>query len=130
MMNKNVRIAKELVKLAKSLVAQENDELRERLDNAEKRGKKYILYKKEGNLWRIMSCRQMNLNGSYVQKGIFGGLIESEKNLSHKGNCWVPMRGNPRSEPRRLHPRTARPHGDAPPEGRMGEDVGDSRHGP
>jgi hypothetical protein len=56
-----------------------------RLDEAEKSGKKYILHHKEGRLWRIMACK----NFSNVKKGDLGGLIESEKNLSHDGNCWA-----------------------------------------
>ena len=61
-MNKNIKIAKELVKLAKSLVAideegdgsgfqflHDNNNFNEweRLNQAEKEGKKYILYKRE-----------------------------------------------------------------------------------
>jgi UDP-3-O-[3-hydroxymyristoyl] glucosamine N-acyltransferase len=32
-----------------------------------------------------MACKDF----SDVKKGEFGGLIESEKNLSHDGDCWV-----------------------------------------
>ena len=37
----------------------EQKEIAKRLDDARKEGKKYILYKKEGGLWRIMSCVYM-----------------------------------------------------------------------
>lgn len=88
MMNKNVKIARELVRLARCLTAAEeevDDETRQRLDESEEAGKKYILYKKEGGLWRIMACRDF----ADLNKGDFGGLIESEDNLSHGENCWV-----------------------------------------
>jgi len=32
-----------------------------------------------------MACKDFD----DVKKGDFGGLIKSEKNLSHDGNCWV-----------------------------------------
>ena len=104
-MNKNVVIAKELVKLARNLVAldeegdgsgfqmlidhdnfeqYELDRLDE-LDRAEKEGKKYILYKKEHGLWRIRACKNFN----DVKKGDLGGLVGSEENLSHEGDAWV-----------------------------------------
>ena len=97
-MNK-IKVAKELIKLAKNLIAldEEGDgsgfqgfhdyenTQQNRLDIAQKQGKKYILHHKEGRLWRIMACK----NFSNVKKGDFGGLIESEENLSHKGNCWA-----------------------------------------
>ena len=113
-MDNNVRIAKELVKLAKSLVGiditvknngdtggyelsdrywddskkqddSKKDPEQEALDNAEKRGKKYIFYKKIKNLWRIRACK----NFSDVKKGDLGGFVKSEENLSHDGNCWI-----------------------------------------
>ena len=98
-MNKNVKIAKELVKLAKNLVAldEEGDgsgfqpiiaNKQEELDRAEKEGKKYILYRNENGRWRIMSCKDFG----NVKKGYLGGLIESEDNLSQDGNCWVDTR--------------------------------------
>ena len=59
----------------------ENDEL----DRAEKSGKKYVLYKKVGRLWRIRACKSF----SDVKKGELGGFVQSECNLSHQGNCWV-----------------------------------------
>lgn len=89
-MNK-VKVAKELIKLAKSLVANEIDEQTQtRLDEAKSQGKKYILHHKEGNLWRIMACRDVLLQyGLLVRTGDFGGLIKSEDNLSQEKNCWV-----------------------------------------
>ena len=98
-MNKNVKIAKQLIKLAKSLIAldeegdgsgfqmQHDYANREQnlLDMAQKQGKKYILHHNEHGFWRIQACR----NFGNVKKGDFGGLIESEKNLSHKDDCWV-----------------------------------------
>ena len=102
-----IKVAKELVKLAKNLIAlneegdgsgfqfyhdQKNNEQdlkkleQDRLDRAQKEGKKYILHHKEQHgLWRIMACK----NFGVVRKGELGGLIESEKNLSHDGYCWV-----------------------------------------
>ena len=35
-----------------------------------------------------MACKDFGR----VKKGDFGGLIESENNLSHEGNCWVFVR--------------------------------------
>ena len=93
------KISKQLLKIAREVKAldeegdgsgfqpyhdYENAE-QTRLDLAQKEGKKYILHHKEGGLWRIMACK----NFGYVKKGDFGGLIESEKNLSHKSDCWV-----------------------------------------
>ncbi len=69
--------------------------LKYRLINASKQGKKYILYQKEGDLWRIMACKDIwkepcsGVNVRPVQMGDFGGLVESEKNLSHDGACWI-----------------------------------------
>ena len=97
-MNK-IKVAKELIKLAKNLIAldeqgdgsgfqilhdHENAE-QEIFEFTQRQGKKYILHHKEGNLWRIQACK----NFGDVKKGDFGGLIESEKNLSHDGKCWV-----------------------------------------
>lgn len=99
-MNKNVKIAKQLVKLAKSLIAldEEGDGSgfqllhdydnfeQEELDRAEKEGKKYIPYKKEHKgLWRIRACKDFH----DVKKGDFGGFVQNEYNLSHEGNCWI-----------------------------------------
>ena len=52
--------------------------------------KKYKLTKdtiqiNEKTLYRIKSLRDFG----NVKKGQLGGYIESEKNLSHFGNCWV-----------------------------------------
>ena len=106
-----IKVAKELVKLAKNLIAldkegdgsgfqmQHDYENREqdlkkleqdRLDRAQKEGKKYILHHKEGVLWRIQACKDF-INKSInikIRKGDFGGYVESEKNLSHDGDCW------------------------------------------
>lgn len=58
----------------------------EHMDFAAKDGKKYILYKQESNgLWRIRACKDFGT----VKKGEFGGLVESESNLSHEGTCWI-----------------------------------------
>jgi len=98
-MNKNIRIAKQLVKIARGLVAldEESDgsafqyihdvetNEQDELDRAEREGKKYILYRKEHGLWRIRACKDF----SDVKKGDIGGLIETEDNLSQEGNCWV-----------------------------------------
>ena len=103
-MNKNIRIAKQLVKIARSLVAldEEGDGSgfqglidhekfeQDELDRAEKEGKKYILYRKEQGLWRIMACKDFD----DVKKGDFGGFVSSEENLSHEGNCWIYGYGN------------------------------------
>lgn len=40
---------------------------------------------KEGKYLRIYALKSFN----DVKEGDKGGLIESEKNLSHKGNCWI-----------------------------------------
>ena len=77
----NIRIASELVKIAKSLVSEETN----LLDKAANKGKKYILHHRENGLWRIQACK----NFGDVHKGDFGGLVESEDNLSHSGDCWV-----------------------------------------
>ena len=46
--------------------------------------KKYELVQ-EGNLYRIIALRDF----SNVEKGEKGGLVQSEDNLSHEGDCWV-----------------------------------------
>ena len=84
-MNSNIRIAKELIRFAKDLISAKNDDPSD-LEIASKKGKKYILHHKENNLWRIQACR---IVGGSVDEGEFGGLIESEKNLSQQGECWV-----------------------------------------
>ena len=106
------RISKQLLKIAREVSAldeegdgsgfqiwhdHENAE-QERLDIAQKQGKKYILHHKEGSLWRIQACK--NFGG--VKKGDFGGLIASEKNLSHDGNCWVYNNANSTQKRQRL----------------------------
>jgi len=69
--------------------------LKYRLINASNQGKKYILYRKEGDLWRIMACKDIwkepcsGISVRAVQMGDFGGLVASEKNLSHDGACWI-----------------------------------------
>ena len=83
---KKALVAKALNRIAKSLIAGNLDaETMARLDEAESQGKKYILWKKDGRLWRIMACKDF----ADVKKGDLGGLIASEKNLDQKGNCWV-----------------------------------------
>jgi carbonic anhydrase/acetyltransferase-like protein (isoleucine patch superfamily) len=47
--------------------------------------KKYKLGEKEHGLYRIIALRDFG----NVKKGDKGGLIWSEDNLSHDGNCWV-----------------------------------------
>lgn len=79
----NIKTAKQLIKIAKNLMADETGE--QTLDEAAKQGKKYILHHQENGLWRIQACKDF----SDVKKGEFGGLIRSEKNLSHEGKCWV-----------------------------------------
>ena len=97
------RISRELLKIAREINAldeegdgsgfqmQHDYESREqeRLDIAKKHGKKYILHHKEQGLWRIQACKGFIARDLIVHKGDFGGLIESEKNLSHDGYCWV-----------------------------------------
>ena len=97
------RISRELLSIAREIKAldeegdgsgfqpyhdYENAE-QERLDMAQKQGKKYILHHKDHGLWRIQACKNFSDGSIDIRKGEFGGLIESEKNLSHKGDCWV-----------------------------------------
>jgi len=61
---------------------------------AKQQNKKYILYKKVGDLWQIMACRTIwqELGNNYsalVLEGELGGFVESEDNLSHDGKCWI-----------------------------------------
>ena len=61
---------------------------------AKQQNKKYILYKKVGDLWQIMACRTIwhELSENYsalVLEGELGGFVESENNLSHDGKCWI-----------------------------------------
>ena len=77
------RISKELIKIAREIKALDEDN--ERLEQAAAKDKKYILHHQEGNLWRIQYCKDVG----DAKKGDFGGLIESEKNLSHKGRCCI-----------------------------------------
>ena len=90
-MNKNTKIAEELVKIAKSLVAINilDNDTQLKLDRANNENKKYILHHQENGLWRIMACKNFSVQGKVVTKGDFGGLIEKEENLSHEGGCWV-----------------------------------------
>lgn len=46
---------------------------------------KYTLERKEGLLYRVRAL----IDFSDVKAGDLGGLVESEENLSHNGNCWV-----------------------------------------
>ncbi len=119
MMNRNVKIAKQLVKLAKNLVAFDPDDFFDEFDEkirntggihrpdpvitkdvygeetvywdylqeAYRKGKKYVLLRKENGLWRIVACRP--ISNISLRVGSLGGLIESEKNLSHDGDCWI-----------------------------------------
>lgn len=82
-MNQGMRLASELIKIAKAILAY--NEFDEKFMDAEKSGKKYILYNKEGNLWRIVAVKDFD----NVHAGDMGGLVESEKNLSQNGYCWV-----------------------------------------
>ena len=81
------RISRQLLKIAREINALDEEE--QKLDIAQKQGKKYILHHKEGNLWRIQACKDFVCQDEKIKKGDFGSLIESEKNLSHDGNCWV-----------------------------------------
>lgn len=60
---------------------------------AKQQRKKYILYDKVGDLWRIMACNTIWMSiyggGITVWEGDIGGFVESEDNLSHDGNCWI-----------------------------------------
>ena len=54
--------------------------------------KKYVMLSKEeqDGLHRIVALRSFTtVDGTEVHEGDFGGLIHSESNLSHLGNCWV-----------------------------------------
>lgn len=48
-------------------------------------GRKYELIPESGGLFRLRALR----NFGEVRKGDLGGLVQSEENLSHEGNCWV-----------------------------------------
>ena len=99
-MKQSIRVAKELVALAKSLIAidEEGDGggfqyLHDYKTNEDdlveigaRQGKKYILARQEpSGLWRIRSCRDFG----NIRKGSYGGCVESDKNLSHDGKCWI-----------------------------------------
>ncbi len=99
MTKKNIRIAKQLVRIDRNLVAldkegggsgfqyihdHENFE-QDELDHAEKEGKKYSLYRKEHDPWRIMACKDFD----DVKKGDLSVFVRTEENLSHDGNCWI-----------------------------------------
>lgn len=58
--------------------------------------KKYEFFagdtKQVGNvvLQRVISTRQLMLaDGNVLEQGTLGGYIQSERNLSHEGHCWV-----------------------------------------
>ena len=86
-MNKNIKVAKELIKLAKSLITEKKLDVQTliKLDEANAKGNKYILHHQEDGLWRIMACKDF----IDVKKGDLGGLIQKQENLSHNGDCWV-----------------------------------------
>jgi carbonic anhydrase/acetyltransferase-like protein (isoleucine patch superfamily) len=58
---------------------------------------KYILLRDDtitvngSKLYRIRALKQLNVRayGGSIKRGDYGGYIESEKNLSHDGVCWV-----------------------------------------
>ena len=90
------KISKQLIKIASeiSILNKDNNGVFKRYNNdveqkmvdlTHKEGEKYILHHKEGKLWRIQACK----NFGNIKKYDFGGLIQSEKNLSQDGNCWV-----------------------------------------
>ena len=69
----------------RTLIKETKEELK-RVNEASKENKKYILTdEKSGKLSRIKAVKSF---GS-IKEGDLGGWIESEENLSHKGNCWV-----------------------------------------
>ena len=84
-MKQNIKVAKELVRIAKSLIGLDitidnnwdtgnyslnqmqgnpkeiHDKYeQDRLDEAEKQGKKYILHHKERGFWRIQACKNFS----------------------------------------------------------------------
>jgi len=67
----------------------EEEELESSLEFARLSNNKFVLCKQEPfgdrKLWRIMACKDFG----NVKKGDLGGLVETEGNLSHLGNCWI-----------------------------------------
>lgn len=51
--------------------------------------KKYELIEQKNGLCQVRALRDF----SWVSKGSLGGYVQSEKNLSHEGNCWIDPRG-------------------------------------
>lgn len=83
-MGQVTRLAAELIRIAKDIiVADKQAEMK--FEKGKLRGLKYVTYRKEGNLWRIIACSDFN----GVKTGDLGGLIQSEKNLSQDGYSWV-----------------------------------------
>jgi len=75
----------------------ENDELDpNQLSLFDEEGK-YILLRDDtikvngSTLYRIRALKPISVRyfGGSIKRGDYGGYIESEKNLSHDGNCWV-----------------------------------------
>ena len=98
MMDRNVRIARELVRIAKTLsggmadhrMAGEDGAHDSRLDEAEKAGKKYVLMKEHGGtMWRVQACKDFATGDYEVKKGDVGGMVGGEHNLSQDGKCWI-----------------------------------------
>ena len=90
-MNK-IKVAKQLVKLAKRLVAgsetyydEDSNDITQELNEAEARGYKYILDDTGSYFHRVIACKDF----SDVKKGDIGGLIDLSSTLSQKGNCWI-----------------------------------------
>lgn len=50
-----------------------------------------FIYHENKKLFRIRAIKSFYNSNSdtYIKKGELGGYIESTKNLSQKGNCWV-----------------------------------------
>lgn len=51
--------------------------------------KKYELIEQKNGLYQVRDLRDF----SWVSKGSLGGYVQSEKNFSHEGNCWIDPRG-------------------------------------
>lgn len=81
-----IRLAEYMVSISGSEIT---DDVRSRLDEAARAGRKYILYGDGPSGWQIMACRDVRPG---VSKGTLGGVIESEGNLSHDGSCWIGSR--------------------------------------
>ena len=85
-----IQVGKSIIPIVQTVVSEpmvkETDFEDEVLDFYAKEGKKFILCKQEENgLWRIRACKDFG----DVKKGDFGGLVESEDNLSQYGECWI-----------------------------------------